>query len=495
MLYLRYIAAELRRRRGRTILTALGLGVGVGLVVTVTALSAGLDDAQSEVLAPLTGVGTDMTVKRPVQIGASGQPGIGGPAELSPAESKRLRREGAGPPPIDFSDLGDPGEKFSTDQFATADLSFPAAEVRRIAAEKGVQAVSPALTLDLIHLEGRVPDTSSNSGGGDTFGGPAPPSPASGGAPGGQIGFQPTTVTGIDAAERDLGVVKAEQVTDGRFLRPGDRGSALVTETYADEHDLAVGDRVSVGERKLEVVGLVKAPLGGDASDIYMPLATLQKLSDRTGRVNALEVRATDVDSVDATAARIEADFSGSQVTTAKDLTARVSGSLVDARNLSDKLGTALAIVALAAAFLIARLLTLASVNKRTRELGTLKALGWQRWRVVRQVSGESVAQGLLGGACGALIGVGGAALVGALGISLTASAGAAAATGRCRSGRWTGGPGRRGLEHGHARRAGRRPAAAARDRARAARRPGCGRRRRHPRRAPRPAEALRSVE
>ena len=48
MLYLRDIASELRRRRGRTILTALGLGVGVGLVVTVTALSAGLDDAQSE---------------------------------------------------------------------------------------------------------------------------------------------------------------------------------------------------------------------------------------------------------------------------------------------------------------------------------------------------------------------------------------------------------------------------------------------------------------
>ena len=75
MLYLRYIAAELRRRRGRTILTALGLGVGVGLVVTVTALSAGLDDAQSKVLEPLTGVGTEMTVDRPVQIGDGG-PGI-----------------------------------------------------------------------------------------------------------------------------------------------------------------------------------------------------------------------------------------------------------------------------------------------------------------------------------------------------------------------------------------------------------------------------------
>ena len=53
MLYLTYILAELRRRKGRTLLTALGLAVGVGLVATVTALSNGLDDAQSQVLRPL----------------------------------------------------------------------------------------------------------------------------------------------------------------------------------------------------------------------------------------------------------------------------------------------------------------------------------------------------------------------------------------------------------------------------------------------------------
>ena len=48
MFYLRYVFAELRRRKGRTILTALGLAVGVGLVVAVTALSSGLDEAQDE---------------------------------------------------------------------------------------------------------------------------------------------------------------------------------------------------------------------------------------------------------------------------------------------------------------------------------------------------------------------------------------------------------------------------------------------------------------
>ncbi len=41
MFYITYVMAELRRRLGRTILTALGLGIGVGLVVTVTALSNG----------------------------------------------------------------------------------------------------------------------------------------------------------------------------------------------------------------------------------------------------------------------------------------------------------------------------------------------------------------------------------------------------------------------------------------------------------------------
>ena len=38
MFYLRYLSAEQRRRKGRTILTALGLAVGVGMVAIVVAL-------------------------------------------------------------------------------------------------------------------------------------------------------------------------------------------------------------------------------------------------------------------------------------------------------------------------------------------------------------------------------------------------------------------------------------------------------------------------
>jgi putative ABC transport system permease protein len=81
-----------------------------------------------------------------------------------------------------------------------------------------------------------------------------------------------------------------------------------------------------------------------------------------------------------------------------------------------------LAAVALAAAFLIATLLTLSSVQKRTRELGTLKALGWRQRLVVRQVIGESLVHGALGGVLGALIGIAGATTIGAIGPTLEAS-------------------------------------------------------------------------
>src|SRR5438445_8580041 len=67
-----YLLNELRRRWGRTLLTALGLAVGVGLVIGIIGVSQGLDDAQNHALAPLKSVGTDILVTRVVGTSASG---------------------------------------------------------------------------------------------------------------------------------------------------------------------------------------------------------------------------------------------------------------------------------------------------------------------------------------------------------------------------------------------------------------------------------------
>jgi ABC-type antimicrobial peptide transport system permease subunit len=416
MLYLRYIAAELRRRKGRTVLTALGLAVGVGLVVTVTALSAGLDDAQSEVLDPLTGVGTDMSVARPLEVSSEGGQQTFGPPDapgsgLSAKEQKQLERENGGAR-IGLTNLGKPGERFSDDNFMSSDLSFPAAKATQIAGLDGVEGAVGGLKLNAVHVSGKVPKEAASTTEPEVQVGPPPDS----------INFDSLTVSGIDVSQPDLGELTRSQIEEGTYFEGAGDGQAVLSKSYANENDLSAGDTVTVSGKKFEVVGIANPTVGGTASDVYVELGRLQKLSDRAGRINVVDVRATSADDVDAVSSEIESTFKGSDVTTSSDLADQVSGSLVDAKNLSSKLGTALAIVALLAAFGIASLLTLSSVNKRTRELGTLKAIGWRQWPVIRQVTGESVVQGLLGGLAGALIGIGGAAIVGALGISLDAS-------------------------------------------------------------------------
>ena len=77
----------------------------------------------------------------------------------------------------------------------------------------------------------------------------------------------------------------------------------------------------------------------------------------------------------------------------------------------------------LAAAFLISILFTIAGVTRRTREFGTLKAVGWSNGAVVRQVAGESLVQGAIGGVIGVAVGLLGILVINLIGPVLSGSA------------------------------------------------------------------------
>ena len=489
MFYLRYLRAELLRRRGRTILTLLGLAVGVGLVIAISSLSKGLDEAQSATLDPLAGIGTDLTVTRQAQENADGGPfGGGGVRDVVEANQAVI---------TDLSKLGKAGTQFVHDFFLPgAQLTFPQAQANEIAALDGVAAVSAGLTLQAVHQEGKVPKiVASIETGGDriqldraitpptaaeqekiqaclTKLGVEAPGPAQGGDrsanPGGGLGgqqgaqgggnraafaqclpermqrFRATittpretlqqvldppqtdiksesyTIGGVQLGDPTTGLVTAAQVSTGRFLQGG--REALVSATYAARKSLKVGSKLNLNGTTFTVVGLVNPPLGGQGVDVYLPLAQLQKLSDLNNLVNVVLVRADESDSVAAVETSIQTAYAQAEVASAKQVAGTISGSLVDAADLSHSLGLALSIVAAVAAFLLAALLALSSVGKRVRELGTLKALGWTQRKVVRQVAAESLAQGVLGGVLGVALGVGVALLVGLFGPTLTAS-------------------------------------------------------------------------
>ncbi len=233
------------------------------------------------------------------------------------------------------------------------------------------------------------------------------------------------TIAGVDPTTPGIGVVTASLISRGKFITASGGGGshqALLANSYASQHGLTVGSKLNLNGTVFTVVGLVRPPLGGQTADVYISLPELQVLASQKGNVNVVLVRAESGASVGAVQKQIEEQFPRAQVASAKQVADSISGSLVDASNLSHRLGTALALLAAAAAFLLAILLTLSSVGKRVQELGTLKALGWTQWQVVRQVMGESLAQGILGGLVGVVLGVAVAAAIGIFGPTLTAN-------------------------------------------------------------------------
>jgi ABC-type antimicrobial peptide transport system permease subunit len=230
------------------------------------------------------------------------------------------------------------------------------------------------------------------------------------------------TVGGVNPADQKTGLITAAQVVSGSWFTSKANSEVLVNTAYANSNGIKAGQTLSINGTSFAVVGLVSPTLTGNISDLYFDLATLQSMSTNSSRVNEVLVKVGSSDNVDNVVAAIHKDLPGAQVLTAKSLANQVSGSLADAHTLATTLGTALAVIILLAAFLLAALLTTSSVSKRVQEIGTLRAIGWRRGRVVRQIVAETLGIGMIGAVAGVLIGFLVAAAVNHFGPTLTST-------------------------------------------------------------------------
>ncbi|MGH7643712.1 MAG: ABC transporter permease [Candidatus Dormibacteria bacterium] len=418
-MYFRYLGRELRRRARSASVVAIGLALAVGLVITVNAAASGVKTAQGEVLHSLYGVGTDITVTKTAAPGSSGGFRFGG---APPAR-------------------GDSGKAFSRDRLSSVGglTSIAATDVTAISKLTGVAGATGTLNLTSIHVTGAFsggPGTGSSSGSTSTT----------------PFSVTTFTVAGINADDPGLGPLSSANITSGTKVvsewfkkeqksAATDQTLALVNSSYAKQNSLKVGSTVTISGTSFKVLGLVSLSSTDAVDDIYIPLGEAQKLASDTGKVNTIYVTASSSSDISKVQTEIQHLVPKSTVTTAQDLANQVTGSLSTAASLADSLGLWLAVAVLLAAFVLAALLTTASVNRRVREFGTLKAMGWHSRRIVGQVLGESVVQGVVGGAVGIGLGVLGAFLVTKVAPKLNAIV-PAAGTGTAPAGAFGGGRG-----------------------------------------------------
>ena len=417
MFFVTYVRRELRRRMRQAIFVALGLALGVGLVVTVATASAGVARAQSGVLSTLYGEATTVTVTSGQWQQPSRLPK--GTNTIAPGTDGEICVPGV-------KCISGAGKTLSTIDILTEGISV--AKVAAAARLPGVAAAAGGIFLNESSVSWPKSGASTARGGGLLPGG-------------GRAGGYP--LEGVDTGHPALGPLGGASLISGRLFTAADAGAhvAVVDAGYAASHGLRIGSHLTIGLTtwpdlsikgiRFTVIGIVRQAAGSNPPSVYVPLKAAQELpwiktgpASLQGKVTSIYLAAASAADVPAVTREVTRLLPGTTVDSASGLASEVAGSVTSFAKLANDLGRWLAVLVLIAAFAVASLLTMAAVSRRAAEFGTLKALGWRTSRIIAQVLGESLANGVAGAAAGIGLSYTGAAIIAAVTPSVSATIG-----------------------------------------------------------------------
>ena len=350
MLTMRRAFKNIWRRRFRTLLVSLVLALCVAVFVSAIAGVSASEDATAEILEEYEEI-AESTIEE---------------TELS---MTAIQVGGFGP-------------------FSQAPMDEDV--IDEISATDGVAAVIPMASGGFGEAEG---------GGGTFGGGRVKPAYMVSGVP---------LDTALDEQYHHLPV----NIVDGRSLIEGDEGdnAVLIGNELTDYFGAGVGDTINIDGTYFEVVGVYQS--GFLENQVYMDLSVAQDLLVLEGQFSSLTLYAEDVSTVNAVIDKIEEAYPNYAVMSQQDIQSRFGDrilqqqeSIIDSidSNLSSiqSMGLGITIVSVVIGVLLIFGLMFYTVRERTKEIGTLKALGFSNRDVLRQFMYEGLYVGLIGGIIG----------------------------------------------------------------------------------------------
>jgi putative ABC transport system permease protein len=203
-------------------------------------------------------------------------------------------------------------------------------------------------------------------------------------------------------------------ITAGRNLQAGDSGVVLLSENNTAFFGAGVGDTIEILGQTFEVIGVHGSTGVEDATTLYMNLSDAQSVTSNTGYITSLTVFADNSDAVSEVATAINSLHPELLVTTGQQrldqleaMSTNYETALENAEStVAQTQGVAVQeiIVAVAATSLIVLFVMLYTVRERTKEIGTLKAIGFSNWTVMSQFMLEGVILSLIAGVVGIAI-------------------------------------------------------------------------------------------
>ncbi len=211
---------------------------------------------------------------------------------------------------------------------------------------------------------------------------------------------------GIDPPRYQRIIPLADDLIAGRFLVGA--GNAVIGKELARDLGLGIGDklRLDAGEGReavVDIAGIFELGVRElDARYVYLDLKQAQTLLDLPGGVTVIDTTVAEIFQADEVARRL-ARLNGLRAESWMETNGQLLNALSSQSMTTEMIRV---FVGISVAFGIASVLAV-SVVQRTREIGILRAMGSPRGQILRVFLLQGGLLGLLGSACGGLVGWG----------------------------------------------------------------------------------------
>ncbi len=160
------------------------------------------------------------------------------------------------------------------------------------------------------------------------------------------------------------------------------------------EQPVTVGDRVSIHGVEFTVAGVLKSSSSLYNGAVIMPLSTAQDLFNRSGTVSAVILTASRLENLPGIKKQVQDEFPNLQVFNQEDLAQNANQILTQQRLMFVMIKNSVVL----ATIMMVMIVVVVAVMEQRKEIGTLRAVGAERGKILLFVIAQAVVLSLAGG-------------------------------------------------------------------------------------------------
>ncbi len=203
-------------------------------------------------------------------------------------------------------------------------------------------------------------------------------------------------INGSDISMDDLAITNGTVYTGNNQV--------IIGQSAAQQMDKTVGDSITISNQTFKIVGIYESGDFMDNRGIVMPLGELQNLTNNTGQVSLILVKAANGTDASTLSTTIQQNYPNELTTTTS-----LSGNnrMNNGIDVISSGAWAVSLLAILIGGIVVIVTMMKAVSERTREIGVLRAIGWKQKRILAMIMGESLVLSLIAVVVGLIVAVG----------------------------------------------------------------------------------------